>query len=93
MLACVQIREKQAKVADRQVDLKEAQATGDTKKIAKEQRKVQEAEAELKEAQNELSSQRFSLMIKKGHSKSTDPNWSSQKCRLQIYNKCEIRKV
>lgn len=45
------ILEKEQKVADRESDLKKAQAKGDANKILKQQKKLIEAQQELKEAQ------------------------------------------
>lgn len=50
------IAEKQQKVAEREADLKEAQAKGDPKKIAKQQKKLAEAKQELQDAQQKLAS-------------------------------------
>lgn len=49
------IAEKQKKVAEREVELKEAQAKGDPKKIAKKQKKLLSAQQELDEAKKELT--------------------------------------
>lgn len=45
------VTEKQQKVKEREHELKEAQATGDNKKIANKQKKLDEAQSELREAQ------------------------------------------
>ena len=45
------VEEKREKVAEREQELKEAQAKGDHEKIVKKQHKLQEAQAELKQAQ------------------------------------------
>lgn len=47
------VAEKQKKVQEREQELKEAQASGDSKKIAKKQQKLDEAQSELKEAQGQ----------------------------------------
>jgi hypothetical protein len=47
------VAEKQKKVEERAQELKEAQATGDSKKIEKKQHKLDEAQSELKEAQGQ----------------------------------------
>ena len=47
------VAEKKEKVQEREQELKEAQATGDSKKIEKKQHKLDEAQFELKEAQGQ----------------------------------------
>lgn len=49
------VAEKQAKVQEREQDLREAQATGRSDKIDKQQRKLEDAREELKTAQDALS--------------------------------------
>lgn len=50
------IYQKEEKLAERQVELDEANAKGDPKKIAKKERKVLEAKQELAEAKQEFDS-------------------------------------
>ncbi|PBI81616.1 uncharacterized protein DUF1090 [Rahnella sp. BIGb0236] len=46
------VEEKREKVAEREQELKEAQANGDHEKISKKQQKLEEARSELKEAES-----------------------------------------
>lgn len=49
------IREKQHKVSERRFELKEAEQTGDPKKIAKKRKKLAQAQEELAEVEAALS--------------------------------------
>lgn len=49
------VRKKQQKLIEREQELKDANASGRTDKIAKKQAKLEEARAELKEAEAELT--------------------------------------
>lgn len=49
------IREKQHKVSERKFELKDAEQTGDPKKIAKKRKKLEQAQEELTEVQAALS--------------------------------------